>query len=98
MWTGSAEAEGGPMLMGLLPTRKPAGLASWRTSVHRCRRMAQTFEPSSRHKIAFLDNADGAFEAGQLALIRNSMLSACQNLLRRNPRAWAANRSTPQHA
>ena len=32
-------------------------------------------------QVAFLDNADGAFEAGQLALIRNSMLQACQNLL-----------------
>jgi hypothetical protein len=32
-------------------------------------------------QIAFLDNADGAFDAGQLALIRNSMLQACQNLL-----------------
>jgi hypothetical protein len=32
-------------------------------------------------QLAFLDNADGAFKDGQLALIRNSMLMACQNLL-----------------
>jgi hypothetical protein len=32
-------------------------------------------------QLAFLDNVDGAFEGGDLARIRNSMLAACQNIL-----------------
>jgi len=32
-------------------------------------------------QLAFLDNADGSFPGDDLALIRNSMLQACQNLL-----------------
>jgi hypothetical protein len=32
-------------------------------------------------QLAFLDNADGSFEGDDIARIRNSMLTACQNLL-----------------
>jgi hypothetical protein len=75
------EEEGGPTLMGSLAdeeTRWRSILANTSAQIEANGGDVSTFIQA---QLAFLDNADGAFEAGDLARIRNSMLSACQNLL-----------------
>jgi hypothetical protein len=90
------EAEGGPILMGTLDdeeTRWRGVLANIGAQMQANGSDVSAFIDA---QIAFLDNADGAFEAGQLALIRNSMLMACQNLLAEIRQQGPPTAPTPQ--
>jgi hypothetical protein len=75
------EEEGGPTLMGSLADEE----TRWRSILANISAQIEVnggeVSAFMQAQLAFLDNADGAFEAGDLARIRNSMLSACQNLL-----------------
>jgi hypothetical protein len=77
----SPEVEGGPILMGSVADEE----TRWRTILANIGAQieANGGEVSAfvQAQLAFLDNADGSFEGGDIARIRNSMLAACQNLL-----------------
>jgi hypothetical protein len=77
----SSEVEGGPLLMGSVADEE----ARWRATLTQIgAQMTQNGADASAFmasQLGFLDNTDGAFEGDDIARIRNSMLSACQNLL-----------------
>jgi hypothetical protein len=76
-----SEEEGGPILMGSVADEE----TRWRSILTNIgAQMEQNGADVSAFidaQLAFLDNEDGSFEGGDIALIRNSMLAACQNLL-----------------
>jgi hypothetical protein len=77
----SGEVQGGPLVMGSVADEE----IRWRTILTNIGAQieANGGEVSAfmQAQLAFLDNADGSFEGDDIARIRNSMLTACQNLL-----------------
>jgi hypothetical protein len=75
------EEEGGPTLMASLADEE----VRWRSILANISAQMEAnggdVSAFMQAQLAFLDNADGSFPGDELALIRNSMLQACQNLL-----------------
>jgi hypothetical protein len=75
------EEEGGPTLMGTLADEE----IRWRTILANISAQMEAnggdVSAFMQAQLVFLDNADGSFPGDDLALIRNSMLQASQNLL-----------------
>jgi len=75
------EEDGGPTLMGTLADEE----IRWRSILANISAQMEAnggdVSAFMQAQLAFLDNADGSFPGDDLALIRNSMMQACQNLL-----------------
>ena len=73
--------EGGPTLMGSLADEE----TRWRTILTQIgaqiEQNGQDVSAFIQAQLRFLDNADGSLSGDHMALIRNSMMAACQNLL-----------------